>query len=334
VVVGRARNTTHQVSTVNVDFLVNALERPELAAILKGADLCIADGMPVVWAARMLGMPIRERVAGSDLLPLLVESSQSTGLHVHIFGSSPEVASAASELLRTRYPTSRFSVDPGPMLTDVEHVDEDVLASIEAVDADVLCVALGNPKQERFIRANRARLRTPVMIGIGGSLDMLVGKRRRAPRWVQAIGMEWIVRATQEPRRLGRRYAHDIRIFLPALAHAWRANRARRNAAGLQIAIVDSSVRVRVVDDAVATAQDWQSAAAESCAAVPLSIDFAGRTAIQDGALAQIVGLVRLSNQSGGEVSLRGLHPALADELEARRLLGDNVRATLGRDRS
>jgi N-acetylglucosaminyldiphosphoundecaprenol N-acetyl-beta-D-mannosaminyltransferase len=321
VIVGRTRGTTHQVSTVNVDFLVNALEQPELADILKCADLCIADGMPVVWAARMLGMPIRERVAGSDLLPLLVESSQSTGHHVHIFGSSPEVASAASELLRERYPTSRFSVDPGPMLRDVEHVDEDVLAAIAAVDADVLCVALGNPKQERFINANRARLRTPVMIGIGGSLDMLVGKRRRAPRWVQVIGMEWVARAVQEPRRLGRRYAHDIRIFLPRLMRAWQASRARRTAAGLQVATIDSCVCVRVMADVVATVEDWQRAADAAAAGAPLSIDFAGMTAINDEALAQIVGLDRLSKRSGGERSLSGLDPALANGLAARGLL-------------
>ena len=78
-----------------------------------------------------------------------------------------------------------------------------------------MCVALGNPKQERFIKAHRDRLRVPVMIGVGGSLDMLVGERKRAPSWMQRTGTEWIARMVQEPRRLGRRYAHDLRVFGP-----------------------------------------------------------------------------------------------------------------------
>ena len=97
------------------------------------------------------------------------------------------------------------------MLRDVTEVDDDDIDRIRDFDPDILCVAFGNPKQERFIAAHRDRLRCPVMIGIGGSLDLLVGDKRRAPAWAQHGGAEWVYRALQEPGRLGRRYLHDAR---------------------------------------------------------------------------------------------------------------------------
>src|SRR6476660_4214015 len=101
---GRALGRSHQIATANVDFLVNALDVPELRAILQNADVCLADGMPVVWGAALVGTPIQERVAGSDLVPRLVETSQATGWRVHVFGSSPSVADRAMELFADRYP--------------------------------------------------------------------------------------------------------------------------------------------------------------------------------------------------------------------------------------
>ena len=156
--------------------------------------------MPVVWGASLLGMPIQERVAGADLVPRLVEVSQSTGWRIHVFGSSSSVADRATALFAAPYPNAAVSIDPGPRIPDPSSVDDRVLDDIAAVDADILCVAFGNPKQERFIEAHRDRLRVPVMIGVGGSLDMLVGERKRAPRWMQRTGTEWIARMVQEPR--------------------------------------------------------------------------------------------------------------------------------------
>jgi N-acetylglucosaminyldiphosphoundecaprenol N-acetyl-beta-D-mannosaminyltransferase len=288
---GRNLGRTYQVSTVNVDFLVNALDDPGVASILQGADLCLADGMPVVWGARMLGMPIRERVAGSDLVPAMIDATRSTGRHVHLFGSSPAVADAARTLLGERYPGANFTIDPGPMMADVRDLDSSVLDAIAKLDPDILCVALGNPKQERFIATHRDRLRTPVMIGIGGSLDMLVGKRRRAPTWVQRIGMEWVVRAVQEPKRLGVRYAHDIRVFGPALARAWRAARARRNHAGLELGWTDNEVVASFRGVDVASDDQWARAAASLANGYSLSISVADPP--RDRAVAQMVGLVR-----------------------------------------
>jgi N-acetylglucosaminyldiphosphoundecaprenol N-acetyl-beta-D-mannosaminyltransferase len=317
VTLGRAQHRTFQVSTVNVDFLVNALEDVEVAAILRNADVCIPDGMPVVWGARLLGMPIAERVAGSDLVPLLVDATQTTGRHVHVFGSSPDVAERARALLLDRYPRAHLTIDPGPMIADVNHVDDEVIESIVELDPDILCVALGNPKQERFIRAHRARLGTPVMIGIGGSLDMLVGRRRRAPRWVQAIGMEWVVRAMQEPRRLGTRYARDIRVFGPAMVRAWRAASRHRTRAGLQLDLSGDTVHASICGDDVPTPEDWQAAASALAHGSSLVVDSAGLP--RDEALSQTIGLVREARRFGRSVTAgRSLEGSLAADLGVR----------------
>jgi N-acetylglucosaminyldiphosphoundecaprenol N-acetyl-beta-D-mannosaminyltransferase len=300
---GRATGRTYQVATVNVDFLVNALDDRDVLAILQNAALCIADGMPIVWGARLLGMPLRERVAGADLVPRLVDESQRRGWHVHIFGSTAQVAERSTQLLRQRFPGASFSIDPGPLISDVASVSDVVLDSIRAVDADIVCIALGNPKQERFIAAHQSSIRAPIMIGIGGSLDMLVGKRRRAPEWVQRVGLEWVVRAAQEPRRLGRRYARDIGVFGPRLARASVAAWRRRNAGGLELHLGHGTVEARLGGDLLPPDDTWSAAAARLCRGADLIVtardDIETGRAIRDDAAARLVGLVAIARRFG-----------------------------------
>jgi N-acetylglucosaminyldiphosphoundecaprenol N-acetyl-beta-D-mannosaminyltransferase len=236
--IGRATGRTHQVVTVNVDFVVNALADPEVHGILQAADLAMADGMPVVVAVRRSGTPIRERVAGADLVPELAAWSAATGRSVHLFGSRDGVAERAAELLREQHPGTRLTAESGPMLRDVANAPNEVIESIRSVDADVVCIAFGNPKQERFIRYHGGAIGAPVMIGIGGSLDMLVGGKRRAPEWVQRSGLEFVWRAAQEPGRLGRRYAHDARVFGPRAVEHERLVRGVRSASSIHLAAV------------------------------------------------------------------------------------------------
>jgi exopolysaccharide biosynthesis WecB/TagA/CpsF family protein len=299
---GRRTATSSQVSTVNVDFLVNAMCDPDVARILKRAELCIPDGMPVVWGARMLGMPLRERVAGVDLVQLLVGASCQTGWRIHVFGSMPDVASAAERLLRERYPGARFSVDPGPILHDVDVVDDRVLDSIVAADADILCVALGNPKQERFIAAHRERLRCPVMIGVGGSLDLLVGRRRRAPRWMRAVGLEWAFRTAQEPARLGRRYARDFLVFAPAFANEWRRSRRRRGA-GLSLATECGGVVAEVAGAGLPSEPEWSIAVAALFDGGSLTV-LGDPPTVGDQAMAQLVGLLQIARRCQSQVRI------------------------------
>ncbi len=299
---GRSLDRTHQIATTNVDFLVNALDDPELLRILQDADVCLADGMPVVWGASLLGMPIRERVAGADLLPRLVEASATTGWRIHVFGSSPSAAGRAEALFAERYPNASVSVEPGPHIPDPTAVDDAVLDAIAAVDADILCVALGNPKQERFIKAHRDRLGVPVMIGVGGSLDFLVGDRRRAPAWMQRTGTEWIARLAQEPRRLGGRYAHDIRVFGPRLAREWREVRARRDQAGILVEATAGFVDVRIGGSTEPRPDAWTRAVGGLADGAGLQLWSGSATTIGDRALAVLIGLVGQARRRNAEV--------------------------------
>lgn len=301
---GRQLGTTHQIATVNVDFLVNALGDPALMSILRRADICLADGTPIVWGARLLGTPIAERVAGADLVPLLAARSAETRLRVHVFGSSPDVADRARRLIHDRHPDASFSIDPGPIIDDPGAIDDATLQSIIDIDPDVLCVALGNPKQERFIAAHRERLGTPVMIGVGGSLDMLVGARRRAPRWMHRTGLEWVYRAAQEPRRLGSRYAHDIRVFVPTFARALIRSRRSRRGAPLVLTVGDDSVRAVVDTDVdLVDHATWTDANAAIEAGARLEIAF-GACVPDWAAISTIVGLLQVARRCGSGVSV------------------------------
>jgi len=320
---GRAQSTTHQIATVNVDFLANAVADPTIASILRDADLCLADGMPLVWAGTRLGMPVAERVAGADLVPRLFDESQATGWHVHVFGSSPDVAERAEAMVAERYPDAVVSFDPGPTVDRDGSVEDEALNRLAAQDADIVCVALGNPKQEHFIRRQRDRIGAPVMIGVGGSLDMMVGERRRAPEWVQRVGLEWVVRAAQEPKRLGVRYARDIRTMGPWLVGQWRANRSRRSRSDLRIST--DAVGVAVAPGArAASLADW-TAAAERLARhdAVLTISGVGRGVADDGqpndgqlndrAAARLVGLVRIARRSDASIVWSSGLGSLAD---------------------
>ena len=293
VVQGRERGRAHQVVTVNADFVVNALGDPAVHRVLRDADLGLADGMPIVVAARVLGLPTPERVAGADLVPALAERSAATGLRIHFYGSAAGVAEQAVALLVERYPGAVITADSGGMIADPDHPPAEAVEAIAAVDPDVLCVALGNPKQERFIAATREQLRTPVMIGVGGTLDLLIGKRRRAPELVQRIGMEWVFRALQEPGRLGKRYGKDIVVLGPTLGrHLWTARRSTR--AGADVAID-------------AAAPDWRG-------------DLGDAARLSMPTIAALVGVRRAARQDGAELTVAGVTPAVTAQLEALRL--------------
>lgn len=313
---GRSRGRTSQIATVNVDFLVNALEDEGLREILQSADLCLADGVPIVWATKLLGMPVRQRVAGSDLVPLLGAASAARGWRVHFFGSSHDVAARARAVFKDRYPGARVSIDAGPVVTTPEVVDHGILDSLTAVDADVLCIALGNPKQEKFINAYRSSLGSPVLIGVGGSLDMLVGHRRRAPTWIQRLGLEWVVRALQEPRRLGRRYAHDIRVFGPLFCREYLATRRRRGRSGVTIEVADDVVVVRLGGAGRPSGHDWAAAAHCLSGGAHLRVQPGTFDTPDDASLAMLIGLVRCTVRSGGTVTWNDQMPDLALALE------------------
>ncbi len=303
---GREHGRSHQIATVNVDFLANAIDDPELAQILRAAEVCLADGMPIVWVSSRLDMPLVERVAGADLIPRLMDESRRTGWRIHVLGTSPGVAERAERHIAERYPGAAFTIDPHPKVAADGAVAEEVLDELERLDPDILCVALGNPKQERFIVRHRDRLATPVAIGVGGSIDMMVGERRRAPEWLQRIGLEWMVRAVQEPRRLGVRYARDIRVIGPWLARQLRIHRARRSLPGLRFDVRDGAVDVVLGGADTAAPAAWPQAVAAVATGAKVRIDPGDATDLNDSAAASLVGLVRIASRSNSSVGWVG----------------------------
>ena len=202
---------THQVATANLDFWLNSLNDVHLHRIIAGCSLVLPDGMPLVWISRLLGKPLKERVSGADLVPQLAELSAKKGYGIYLLGGKPGVAERASNVLQEKYPGVNIVGHHAPPLADLERMDHgDALDRIRAAKPDILLVAFGNPKQEKWIRMHAKRSGVPVSIGIGGSMDMLVGDVQRAPVWMQRSGLEWLGRCLQEPARLFPRYARNF----------------------------------------------------------------------------------------------------------------------------
>jgi len=215
----------HQVATANTDFLINALEDPELRCILHTADLVIPDGMPLIWASRLMGAPLPERVTGADLVPKLAALAAEKGYKIFMLGAKPEVAQLARTRLIASNPGLQIVGCVSPRvapLVDMNH--EEILEAIRAACPDILLVAFGNPKQEKWIHMNRRALAdVSVCIGVGATFDFIAGHTSRAPHWMQRSGLEWVYRLQQEPRRLGGRYMRDLAHFSRHLVQQWWA---------------------------------------------------------------------------------------------------------------
>jgi len=216
-----------QVSTVNLDFLVRAQRDPGLMRLFRRTDLNLADGAPVVWLARLLGVEMHGRVAGADLVPALIRELAQTGARLFLLGGEGGVAAAAGARLGELYPGIVIAGTYQPPRAAVEEMkNAEILGRIAEARADVLLVALGHPKQERWIDMHRDQLPVSIAIGVGCVLDLIAGRSRRAPRWMQAFGLEWFYRLVQEPRRLVGRYLTDAAWLVPLAAAVLRSRLA------------------------------------------------------------------------------------------------------------
>jgi N-acetylglucosaminyldiphosphoundecaprenol N-acetyl-beta-D-mannosaminyltransferase len=216
-----------QVSTVNLDFLVNARRSPDIRAILDGNGLNLADGAPVVWLGRLRGVRGPERVAGSDLVPRLMKVAADQGLGVFFLGGEHGASEEAARCLRVSYPDLQVEVYEPPRGGLDSLSDPEIFRRIDASGARLLLVAFGHPKQERWIRQHRDQLRM-VAVGVGCSLDLIAGRSKRAPAWMQRVGLEWCYRLFREPGRLLRRYATDGLWFLGVLLPSTMRDRIKR----------------------------------------------------------------------------------------------------------
>jgi N-acetylglucosaminyldiphosphoundecaprenol N-acetyl-beta-D-mannosaminyltransferase len=213
----------HQHVVVNVDKLVKAARDPQLRRIINDCALVNVDGMPVVWASRLLGRPLKERVTGVDLFDALMHRAAERGWRVFLLGAEEAIVQEVHRRYAARLPALQFAgVRNGYWKPEQE---ADVVAQIAAARTDLLFVAISSPKKERFLGEHQALMRVPFAMGVGGTFDVAAGKVRRAPRWMQRSGLEWFFRFLQEPRRMARRYFVDDMAFVPMLWREWRATR-------------------------------------------------------------------------------------------------------------
>lgn len=208
----------HQVVTANAEIIWRAWRQPDLAEVLAKAALVTADGVGVLWASRRLGHPLPEQVAGIDLIQALAARGAVAGWRFFFYGGAPGVAEEAALRLGRQY--------PGLTVVGTAHGYQDeegearVKEAIRRAAPHILLVALGAPKQEFWIARHGRELGVPVAVGVGGSLDVLAGRAKRAPRWMRRLGLEWLYRLLSQPRRWRRQLA------LPAFA--WRILLAKR----------------------------------------------------------------------------------------------------------
>lgn len=178
---------------------MKARQDSDFRATLQRVALCVPDGIGVLWAAKMHGKKLRERVAGSDLVPQLAAEAAQRGWHIFYLGAAPGVAEKAAAILAARYPGLNVAgcYAGSPALAE----EDDIVARVRAAHADILLVAYGAPKQDLWLDRNLARTGAAVGIGVGGSFDFIAGVSRRAPRWLQRLGLEWFYRLAREPWR-------------------------------------------------------------------------------------------------------------------------------------
>lgn len=226
----------HQVVTVNADFLSIADREPDFIDVLNAAAISVPDGMPLIWLSRLLGTPLPERITGTDLLMDCAALAAAHGYRIFLLGAAPGVAEALAAHLTARYPGLEIAGTYSPPYFAGRDPDAEaaMVAVVRAAQPDLLFVAMGTPKQERWIYNHLDLLDVPVCIGVGGVFNFITGRIPRAPRLLQTLGLEWLFRLALEPRRLWRRYlVDDTRALAQALIHRRNLARQARNAASV-----------------------------------------------------------------------------------------------------
>lgn len=200
--------------TANLHYAMLSHRDPRIAAVNRDAAFLVADGFPLLLAAKLRGQPLPQRVTGSDLIYALCERAAAKGHRVFFLGGAPGVADAAASELTSRYPGLIVAgVEVPPFRTLDAEENARLCKRIADAGTDLLLVALGQPKGELWLWENREALQVPAAVQLGASFDFVAGRVKRAPRWIQRLNLEWAYRMFGEPKRLGPRYVQDA-LFL------------------------------------------------------------------------------------------------------------------------
>ncbi len=200
-----------QIVTVNTEFVMTAQQNTDFCQAINSAALVVADGIGVVWATYFLGFPVPERITGTDTLVALAKRCAYKGYRLYLLGAAPEVAVQTGIYLQTLAPGLQIA---GTYAGSPDPAEEDaIIERIRMANTDVLCVAYGAPSQELWIHRNLSRLPAAIAVGVGGAYDFLSGRKPRAPRLMQRMGLEWLYRLYCEPWRWQRMLAIPRFIF-------------------------------------------------------------------------------------------------------------------------
>jgi len=222
-------SAARQICTINPEFIMTARRDARFADVLRRADLCVPDGVGVVWAARLLGAPVTERVTGSDGIYRICARAAQEGWRVYLLGAAPGVAERTAHRLQQHYSGLLVAGTHSGSPDDADWPD--IQRRVRASRADVLLVAFGHPRQEFWINGHRAELPVAVALGVGGAFDFVAGVTQRAPQWMQRLGLEWLHRLIQQPWRWRRMTALPqfvvlvVHQFVKAQIAKWRDRR-------------------------------------------------------------------------------------------------------------
>lgn len=208
--------------TPNPEIVMAARKDPALYEAVTGADLVLPDGVGLVWASKILGKPLRNRLPGIDFASALMERLSKNGGSVYLLGAKPGVAEEAAKRLAAAYPGLRIAGTRHGYFRDDE--EEAILGEIRAAGPDLILVCLGSSRQELWMKNNASRVGRGLMIGLGGATDVYAGLKKRAPEPMRRLGLEWLYRLAQEPKRIVRM------VRLPGILFAAIKEKGRENA--------------------------------------------------------------------------------------------------------
>ena len=214
----------HQHVVINVDKIVKMESNQALRAAVLDCDLINVDGQPIIWASRILQSPIEERVTGIDLFDVLIARCAERGFRPYLLGARQDVVAKTVDVLKAKYPKLQLAGWRNGYWSANE--EPAVVQEIKKARPDVLCMAVGSPKQELFLCKWKKEMQVPFVMGVGGSFDVTAGVLKRAPEWMQDSGLEWLFRLAQEPRRLWRRYLKEDMAFFRLVWREWRKRRS------------------------------------------------------------------------------------------------------------
>jgi N-acetylglucosaminyldiphosphoundecaprenol N-acetyl-beta-D-mannosaminyltransferase len=216
-----------QVCITPVNSILAARATSRVQEIYKHADFVLCDGVPVKWASKFLGDPIKERITGLDVLPRIFPFALQNNFSIFLLGASPGVAETLKAVMEAKHPGVQIvgTIVPPFRAVFSKEENQEMIDAINTVKPDILLVSLTAPKQDIWIAENLDKLDTHVAIGIGGAFEVAAGMIKRAPLWMQKSGLEWLYRFLQEPKRMFKRYFVEAPVFIPLIIQQKLSNR-------------------------------------------------------------------------------------------------------------